>query len=351
MASERARSRCRERLEKLSRSQLDRDAMRREAIADLRATIGFDRWCWPLADPETLLPAGGLAEHDYGPRVPRTLELEYSQDHFAAKHVLARRVNPAGSLNVETGGDLARSARWDEVLRTYGIGDVAVVACRDDAGCWGWIEVYRDGSDRDFDAHDLELLASVGASLGSGLRRNVLSAHAVAPETRPSAVLVLDRALRLLSWTESARAWLDVLPSAALNATWGILPTVIYPAVTVARTRTRATAYALLHGVDGSWVMIDAAPLEGNGEAELAVTLRSPTPAETFRLFGRAYALSSRERDVVSLLTAGLDTRTVAERLHISPLTVQDHLKSVFEKTGIHSRRELLATLGSPALN
>ena len=63
MATARARGRCRERLERLSESRLDCDSLRREAIADLQRVIGFDRWCWPLADPETLLPASGLALH------------------------------------------------------------------------------------------------------------------------------------------------------------------------------------------------------------------------------------------------------------------------------------------------
>ena len=65
---------------------------------------------------------------------------------FAAKHVLARRANSAGSLSSETGGDLARSPRWDEVMRPVGIGDIAAVACRDALGCWGWIEVTATGA-------------------------------------------------------------------------------------------------------------------------------------------------------------------------------------------------------------
>src|SRR5919106_310649 len=148
MATARERDRCRERLERLSESGLDCDSLRREAVADLQRVIGFERWCWPLADPETLLPASGLALHDYVPAVPRSLELEYSTDVFAAKHVLARRANAAASMSAETGGDLARSARWDEAMRPVGIGDVAAVACRDALGCWGWIEAYRDCSDR-----------------------------------------------------------------------------------------------------------------------------------------------------------------------------------------------------------
>ena len=95
--------------------------------------------------------------------------------------------------------------------------------------------------------------------------------------------------------------------------------------------------------------MIQAAPLEGDDEGRLAVTLRGAAPRETFDLLCRAYALTRRERDVVAAVLAGLDTRAVTERLFISRHTVQDHLKSVFEKIGIHSRRELLTTFNASA--
>ena len=350
MASERDRSRSRERLEKLSESGLDCESLRLEAIVELQRTIGFDRWCWPLADPETLLPLSGLAEHDFGLGVPRSLELEFSGGDYAAKHVLARRRNPAGSLSAETGGDLARSPRWNEVMRPVGIGDVAAVACRDALGCWGWIEAYRDAADRPFEEQDLELLASVGPRLGSALRRSVMDpSDGGAVEPSPPGVIVLDRDLRLVSWTAGARAWIDALPSARLFAAWGMLPSVVYPAATLARSGTATGALALLRAVDGRWVMIEAAPLEGQRDVEIAVNLRGATATETFDLLCRVYALSQRERDVVALLVAGLDTRAISQRLFISPHTVQDHLKSVFDKVGIHSRRELLATLTAPS--
>ncbi len=350
MATEQARSHCRDRLERLAESTLDCDSIRREAIADLQRVIGFDRWCWPLSDPETLLPSSGIAEHDFGPGVPRSLELEYGGDKFAAKHDVARRANPSGSLSLDTHGDLACSSRWDQVMRPVGIGDVAVAACRDALGCWGWIEAYRDQDDQPFDQQDVDLLEQVGSQLGSALRRSAMGLPDGTVGSSPPGVIVLDGGLNAVSWTAGARAWIDALPSAALFARWGMLPSVVYPAATRARSgQDRTEARALVQAVDGRWVMVEAAPLDGERDGETAVSLRSATPAETYRLLCRAYALSRRERDVVALVVLGLDTRAVAGRLFISPHTVQDHLKSVFDKVGIHSRRELLATLGVSA--
>ncbi len=278
------------------------------------------------------------------------LELEYSGDNFAAKHVVADRPHSAGSLKAEAGGDLARSPRWDEVMRPAGVGDVMSVACRDVLGCWGWIEAYRDSSDRPFEQHDLVLLEQIGPCIGSALRRGTMYASLGGfVESSPPGVIVLDKDLRAVSWTAGARAWSDALPSAKLYARFGMLPSVVYPAAARARGESSAViAHALVRAVDGRWVMIEAAPLDGEREGEIAINLRSATAAETFGLLCRAYALSRRERELVELLVAGLDTRAIAKRLFISPHTVQDHLKSVFEKTGIRSRRELLAKLAAP---
>jgi DNA-binding CsgD family transcriptional regulator len=348
MASVRELSRCRDRLVALSEATLDCNAFRYEAIARLQRTIGFDRWCWPLADPETLVTSSGIADHNYGPRVPRSLQLEYSADAYAAKHLLAMREIPVGSLLGETAGDLARSPRWDEVLRPAGIGDVAILACRDAQGCWGWIELYRDSGDPPFADGELGMLEAVGPSIGSGLRRHAMPRASEVHEPAPPGTLVLDRDLRPVSWTAGARAWIEALPSAQLVAQWGMLPSVVYPTAVLARSGSR-DAHALVQAVDGRWLRIDAAALEGEREGEVAINLRPATTRETFDLFCRVYALSPRERDVVELLVEGLDTKAIAKRLFISAHTVQDHLKSVFAKVGIHSRRELLATLSLSA--
>jgi DNA-binding CsgD family transcriptional regulator len=140
----------------------------------------------------------------------------------------------------------------------------------------------------------------------------------------------------------AARSWIDSFPDAPLLAAFDMLPAVIYPAAATARSESSG-AHALVQAVDKRWVMIEAAKLEGHEDGQFAVTLRAATATETFRLLCRAYALSERERQVVAALVAGLDTGAIAQRLFISRYTVQDHLKSVFTKTGVRSRRELLA--------
>ena len=207
------------------------------------------------------------------------LELEYSGNDFAAMDVLARRVSPAGSLSSETGGDLARSPRWDQVLRQVGIGDEAVIACRDALGCWGWLKAYRDGTERPFAGRDLDLLAQVGPGMGAALRRSLARDRrsGSAPASAPG-VIVLDSGMRPLSWTAGARAWIDVLPAAQVYAALGMLPAMVYPVATLARSRNDVSgSRALERAVDGRWVMIEAAP------SRAEVTGRSPSHSGTRR--------------------------------------------------------------------
>jgi DNA-binding NarL/FixJ family response regulator len=53
--------------------------------------------------------------------------------------------------------------------------------------------------------------------------------------------------------------------------------------------------------------------------------------------------LSLRERQILRLLTEGLNTARVAERLHVSRATVRNHVQSIFAKLGVHSRLEAVA--------
>lgn len=86
---------------------------------------------------------------------------------------------------------------------------------------------------------------------------------------------------------------------------------------------------------------LEAARLDSLDEA-IAVSVHAARAREVLDLVFRAYGLSPREYELVSLIVDGLDTGAIAERLFISRHTVQDHLKSVFDKLGVNSRVEFL---------
>jgi len=55
--------------------------------------------------------------------------------------------------------------------------------------------------------------------------------------------------------------------------------------------------------------------------------------------------LTSREREVVLAAADGTDTRAIAERLFLSPRTVEHHLSAAYHKLGVSNRAALVALL------
>jgi DNA-binding CsgD family transcriptional regulator len=78
---------------------------------------------------------------------------------------------------------------------------------------------------------------------------------------------------------------------------------------------------------------------------QVAVILEPARPPELAPLIAHAYGLTERERSVTQLVAQGLSTNEIARRLRLAPYTVQDHLKSIFEKTRVGTRGELVARL------
>ena len=66
---------------------------------------------------------------------------------------------------------------------------------------------------------------------------------------------------------------------------------------------------------------------------------------EVAPLIVRAYDLSKRESEIMQSVVRGMSTTEISEAFQISSHTVQDHLKAIFEKVGVRSRRELVAHL------
>ena len=61
------------------------------------------------------------------------------------------------------------------------------------------------------------------------------------------------------------------------------------------------------------------------------------------------WGLTERETEILHLVRRGLSNKDIGDRLHISQNTVKTHLRSVFDKTGVRSRFELIAQLVPPS--
>jgi DNA-binding CsgD family transcriptional regulator len=55
------------------------------------------------------------------------------------------------------------------------------------------------------------------------------------------------------------------------------------------------------------------------------------------------FGLTTREHELLGLLAAGGDTRAMARQMSLSEHTIQDHLKSIFAKTGARDRVTVLS--------
>jgi DNA-binding CsgD family transcriptional regulator len=347
--AERERTRAHERLDALAAADLGPEEACRAAIDVLRRAVGFGRWCWPLTDPGSALATSGIAEFDLWPELPKLAALEEHGD-VTRKPRLALAPRASVALSAETAGNLARSRRWRECLQPYGIGDELMTVCRDRHGCWGSVELMRDSDDRPFHEDDAAYLDRLSPTLGTLLRRSQRRAwqdDAEPPPPLAPATLILDADLRPVSWTAAFRDWL-----AELSPT-GMLPPAVYELGTRVLTPDEEAsglpATVRIRTGLGRLATLEAAPLEGAGSGHVVVTVRAASAHEVFDLLCLTYDLTRRERQLVAFVLEGLGTKELAQGLCISPYTVQDHLKSIFGKTGVRSRRELVSRLAGRA--
>jgi PAS domain S-box-containing protein len=70
----------------------------------------------------------------------------------------------------------------------------------------------------------------------------------------------------------------------------------------------------------------------------LAQTLPPPSPGSE-----PPPELTRRELEILRLVAGGASTRAMAERLHVSPATVRNHVQHILAKLGVHSRLEAAA--------
>ena len=355
VADSRARKTARERVEAICAAQLDATTLRRQALGVLGEVIDFDAYVWLLTDPVTGVGAAPLADVPCLPELPALIKAKYATpvNRWTS---LQLRGSPVGLLHDEVGGDLARSWVWREVMSRYGIGDVASVVFADQCGCWAFLDLWRAAGREPFDSNDADFIASIAPSLTTALR-NCQARTFVEPATpqrhgRGPVVLTLDDDLRITSRTAASQDWLDVLlpPQPDERGVPASVYNVAAQLLAVEADVDESPAWARAHLADGFWLTLRAARLASDGPAApaagpatIVVTIEEASATERLELFALAFCLSAREYELLGLLATGSDTRAMARQMSLSEHTVQDHLKSIFAKTGAHDRLTVLS--------
>jgi DNA-binding CsgD family transcriptional regulator len=342
-----AHGRALDRIARLAGQPLDLVTFWQEVTEVLASAVPY-YWtpCWYTLDPASLLITSHF--HDGLPEFPQSwLTSEYFDEDVNKLADVAGSAAGISTLHEVTGGDPSGTPRWQENIKLGG--DQALIAAlRTRTGeVWGALGLYREPGRPFFDAAEKRFLLAASPHLAEGARRALLVGEATDPEG-PDApgLVILDEHWEVQSTTPGVERWLAELPDGDWDA--GRLPSALLSVAGRARRTAESGAHpgeiavARVLSRGGTWLVLHGACLVGSGSRRIAVIVEPAHPARIFPLLMAAYGLTERERDVTELILQGSSTVQIAAELRVSAHTVQQHLKSIFDKTGVRSRRDLV---------
>ena len=309
-------------------------------------------------DPDTLLGARRRRRPRHAARrvCQPFWEYEFEVPDFNKFADLARGPRHVADLHAATGGRPERSARWRE-LRDAAWTPTPSCARRSTpaAAAGGCCTLNRAGTARGFSDDEVAFVETIAPVVGRALRLSLVS-H---PGARPRRPRPRDgdrrrrqpprvrhpRGARLVR-----RARVDLpraRPRPRRSTSRARSPSPPQEARARARGATRA---ARAHPRPDAQRRVAADPRlvparRRRRRRDAAVVIEPAKASEVAPLIVEAYELTPREVDVTRALARGLTTNEIARELHLSRYTVQDHLKSVYEKAGVSSRGELVAKM------
>jgi DNA-binding CsgD family transcriptional regulator len=332
----------------------------RVASERLRRLIPFDAAVWLASDPATGLPTAPTRVENMGDvgidGCLRGWELEFAVEDVNLYSALARARTPAAGLRLATDDRPARSPRYRDWLRPNGFADELRGVLRADDSPWALLTLFRADGEPAFDRHEMELVASLSAPLAAAVRDHARPTLPTSTHTgeRGPGLMVFAVGGELLSVNDDALAWLDELSGDVIerDAVGVALPIVavstLMRARAIAEARSRGSARARIRScATGRWLICHASSLrDANGAiGDTALVIEPATASEIAPIITQAYELSAREQQITQLIARGVGTADIAERLYLSPHTVRDYIKTIFDKVGVSSRGELVAKL------
>ncbi|GFZ91037.1 helix-turn-helix transcriptional regulator [Paenibacillus marchantiophytorum] len=339
-------------LEKSTSSSL---AYRSALLGILRESLPFDGACFTTVDPQTLLCTGAVTEEGIEAIHHLLFEYEYLHEDINAYSQLVLAADPVATLSGATNGQLERSTRYRNVLLPAGYKDELRAALMYQGACWGYLTLFRYDDRPLFSENERGCIASLVPTIAFHLRQRSLElpSEETIQMKEESGLVILSDHLAMLSsntvgdrWMAHLRQWEGIdnetLPRPIRAVSFRALSG-------VADAEERGfTAKVRIRTPEGPYLSIQASILRHTSSSvQIAIWFEQAKPSDTLPLIAEAYGLSEREKQILDQILRGSSTKELANALHISTYTVQDHLKSIFLKTGVTSRRELIWLLFS----
>ncbi|WP_407565690.1 LuxR C-terminal-related transcriptional regulator [Streptomyces sp. 184] len=351
-----------------------------EVSAQLRRLLPYDAAVWRATDPATgLMTAPVRTENTDKRGCWDYWECELFDERVNRFAELALARVPVAALRASTGGEPERAAIYRQFLRPRGLHDELRAVLRVGGRPQGHISLFRERGRAPFSAAEERVVAGLTTPLARRLRSYAEPALAPArtdtEDTRQNeqseksgqsgqdgrngqggepGLLLFDADARLVSANDPARRHLAALPPgpARASALGLAVPAWLHAVVLQARAATAeggtgAAPRIRLRTAAGRWLTCHASCLHGADGTphSTAVVIEPAAAAEIAPLLADAYELTARELEITQLLARGLATEGIAAELFLSPHTVRDHIKAVFDKTGVSTRGALVGKL------
>jgi DNA-binding CsgD family transcriptional regulator len=334
---------------RLCHSARDSRQLRVELLTRLQTVIPFDYIFFSTTDPATLLFTSSVLDETPMPILSQFLENEFLQEDFNKFLALLTSHQPVGVLSEQTQHDLNRSQRYRDILAPLALGDEMRAVFATNGACWGTLCLHREQAIAEYTPAEAAFLAQLAPHIAEGLRKALLLGGASAANSPDGpGVLVLAEDGSVVAMTPAAEYWLAELAEAERGDKYALphaVLTVVARLKAIERemgTPAGSMPKLRLRTPSGYWLVLSASRLRREvNQEQITVIFEMAQPVELTPLLLQAYQLTKREGEITQCILRGWSTTEIAAGLHISSNTVQDHLKAIFEKVDVHSRREL----------
>jgi len=333
--------------ERLANAALDLATLPDQLLEALARVVRFDSYTWAAIDPRSLLPTGKM-----GTTIPFPSSLILEEQEQIARGIepgdlrsMARTGRSVALLSEIVGDRKEQSLIYRRILRPNGLEHQLRCTLALDGAHWGQLHIERRPHRPDFTPSEVTLVQALVPHLVHALRRWLIADPGITGNATSPAlpgVIVFCEDNEVDSISPEAEHWLSE---------WGVSdlgrpPIAISAAVAAARARADGYSDSIpsvrLRLKTGTWLHVRATHLaRPDRKVRTAVLLERGSAEQVAPLVARANQLTARETDIAMLVLRGLSTSEIAATVFISPYTVQDHLKSIFEKVGVRSRRQL----------